>query len=68
MSCVGLAIAISGSAEAFQSSFDQTRELLASTEVVTPEMVDSLQVAIDRAENAGMSDRAMLVRELAAAT
>jgi tetratricopeptide (TPR) repeat protein/tRNA A-37 threonylcarbamoyl transferase component Bud32 len=65
MSCVGLAIAMDGSAEEFQSSLDRTKDLLAETEVVTPYVASSLQLAVGLAEKIGLPDRAARVRELA---
>jgi tetratricopeptide (TPR) repeat protein len=66
MSCVGLAVATVGPAQQFQSTFDRTKELMAETEVITSDMVRSLLLAIERAEQAGFPDRAVRIKELAA--
>jgi tetratricopeptide (TPR) repeat protein len=67
MSCLGLALVIDGSAHDFQSSLNQTAALLTDTEVLTPDVVRCLILAIERAHKTGFPDRAVQVQQLGAA-
>ena len=64
MSCLGLAVAVDGSAQDFQSSFDQTAALLRQTDVRTSDVVRCLKLAIERADTNGFPQRSELVRQL----
>lgn len=65
MSCVGLAVTIDAPGNEFETSLERARKLRSETEVLTPEMVSSLQLAIDRGQEAGLPDRAARIAELA---
>ena len=67
MRCVGLAIAVLGSAADFESSLARTEALLTGLEVPTPEVVRCLQLAITRAQAKGLADRAARIERLDAA-
>jgi len=66
MQGVGLAIAVDGSADDFQSRLHQVAALTAEIEVATPNLVRCLRLAITRAHEARLPDRAALIEQLAA--
>jgi serine/threonine protein kinase/tetratricopeptide (TPR) repeat protein len=64
MCAVGLAIGIDGADRDFGSSFDQTAALLQEAEVLTPDVVHCLLLAIARGNETGFPDRAAQVKQL----
>jgi hypothetical protein len=64
MRCIGLAIAVDDSADDFQSSLSQAAALTAEIEVATPNIVRCLRLAITRAHEAHLPDRAAQVEQL----
>ncbi|KPJ89189.1 MAG: hypothetical protein AMS18_12655 [Gemmatimonas sp. SG8_17] len=67
LSLVGLAAAIDGSAHDFRSNLNQTAALLTEIEVLTPDLVRCLLLAVERAHQMGFPDRAAQVNQLSAA-
>ena len=67
MSCLGLALDVDDDPAAFSDAVADVSELIGQTEVLPPDIMRCLQLAIERALEMGFPERASQIRKLGAA-